>query len=71
MNRNLIRLAGVIIGVVFGLAAIFTVNGLWGFIVGGVVFFGCAAASDWIWRRNATPEKIRQDLENRARDTST
>jgi membrane protein implicated in regulation of membrane protease activity len=71
MNRNLIRLAGVIFGVVFGLAAMVTVNGLWGFIVGFVVFFGCAAASDWIWRRNATPEEIRQDLENRARDTST
>ena len=71
MSRNLIRLAGVIFGVVFGFAAMAIVNGLRGFIVGVVVFLGCSAASDWIWRRNATPEEIRQDLESRTRDTST
>jgi hypothetical protein len=71
MSRNLVRLAGVIFGVVFGFAAMAIVNGLWGFIVGGVVFFGCSAASDWIWRRNATPKEIRQDLESRVRDKST
>jgi hypothetical protein len=69
MNRNLIRLAGAILGAVCGLAAVVTVNGLWGYIAGGVVFFGCAAISDWIWRRKATQEEIRQDLESRARDT--
>ena len=71
MSRNLVRLAGVIFGVVFGFAAMAIVNGLWVFIVGGVVFFGCSAASDWIWRRKATPEEIRQDLESRTRDRST
>jgi hypothetical protein len=71
MNRNLIRLAGVIFGVVFGFAVMVIVGGLWGFIAGGAVLYGCSAASDWIWRRNATPEEIRQDLESRVRDKST
>jgi hypothetical protein len=44
------------------------VNGLWGFILGGAVFLGCAVVSDWVWRRRATPEEIRQDLEDRVRN---
>ena len=70
MSGNLIRLAGVIAGAVFGLLTMVTISGLWGFIVGGIVFFGCAAVSDRIWRRKASPEEIRQDLESRARDAS-
>jgi hypothetical protein len=61
----------VILGVIFGFAAMAIVNSLWGFILGVAVFFGCSAASDWIWRRNATPEEIRQDLESRTRNNST
>jgi hypothetical protein len=69
MNRNLVRLAGPCLGAVCGVATMVMVNGLWGFILGGAVFIGCAAVSDWIWRRKATREEIRQDLEDRARDT--
>jgi hypothetical protein len=71
MSRNLVRLAGVILGVIFGFAAMAIANGPWGFILGVAVFFSCSVASDWIWRRNATPAEIRQDLESRTRDTST
>jgi hypothetical protein len=69
MNTHFVRFAGPIIGAACGVTAFVTVNGLWGYVAGGVVFFGCAAISEWIWRRKATPEDIRQDLESRARDT--
>jgi hypothetical protein len=71
MKGNLIRLAGVLLGVIVGLAAMVSINGLWGFVVGAILFFGCSIVSDRIWRRQASLEEIRQDLENRARDTST
>ena len=71
MNRNLIRLLGAIFGAVFGVAAMILVTGLWGIVLGGLVFLGCAATSDWIWRRGASPEEIRQDLEDRTRNTSS
>jgi hypothetical protein len=69
MNRSFIRLAGAILGAVCGVAAVVTVNGPWGYMAGGAAFFGCAAISEWIWRRKATQEEIRQDLESRVRDT--
>jgi hypothetical protein len=69
MNRNLVRLAGPLLGAVCGVAVISIVNDSWGLVAGGVVFLGCAAGSDWIWRRKATGEQIRQDLEDRTRNT--
>jgi len=73
MSRNLVRLAGPILGAVCGVAVMALVNGSWdfpwGLIAGGVVFLGCAAGSDWIWRRKATGQEIRQDLEDRTRNT--
>ena len=69
MNRNLIRLSGAILGAIGGVAAMMAVDGAWGLVAGGIVFFGCAAASDWIWRRKATREEIRQDIEERVRNT--
>ena len=69
MNRNLVRLAGPLLGAVCGVAVISIVNDSWGLVAGGIVFFGCAAASDWIWRRKATREEIRQDIEERVRNT--
>jgi hypothetical protein len=69
MNRNLVRLAGPCLGAGCGVATMVMVNGLWGLTLGGAVFFGCAAVSDWIWRRKATREEIRQDLEDRVRNT--
>jgi len=69
MNRNLVRLAGPILGAVGGVAVTAIVSGVWGLVAGGVVFLGCAAASDWIWRRKASHEEIRQDIEKRVRNT--
>jgi hypothetical protein len=69
MSRNWIRLAGPCLGAVCGLATMVMVNGPWGFILGGAVFLGCAVVSDRIWRRRATREEIRQDLEDRVRNT--
>ena len=71
MTRNLVRLLGAIFGAVFGVAAMIIVAGLWGIVFGGLVFFGCTATSDWIWRRGASPEEIKQDLEDRTRNTSS
>ena len=68
MNSNLVRLAGPRLGAVCGVATMMMVNGWGGMILGGAVFLGCAAASDWIWRRKATREEIRQDLEDRVRN---
>ncbi|HYZ40486.1 MAG TPA: hypothetical protein VE687_07650 [Stellaceae bacterium] len=66
--RNTIRLGGAVIGAVGGVIAAHVVNGLWGYAAGGVVFLACASISDWIWRRGASREEIRRDLEDRARD---
>ena len=71
MSGKLIRLAGALVGAAAGVAAAFGIDGAWGFLAGGVVFLGCTALSDWIWRRKATPEETRKDLEDRARDRST
>jgi hypothetical protein len=68
MNRNLVRLAGPCLGAVCGVATMIMVSGWWGMILGGAVFLGFAAVSDWIWRRKATREEIRQDLEDRVRN---
>jgi F0F1-type ATP synthase assembly protein I len=71
MSGNLVRVAGVVLGAVLGVTALMAINGPWGLVAGGAVFFGCAVASDRIWRRKATPEELRQELEDRARDIST
>jgi hypothetical protein len=68
--RSVIRIAGPIIGAVGFVITVQLVRGLWGYAIGFVVFIACAWISDRMWRRSATPEEIRADLEARARDMS-
>lgn len=65
-----LRVLGPVFGVAGFFAAFLLIPGLWGYAVGFAVFFGCSAICDWIWRRNASHEEIRRDLEDRARNTS-
>jgi hypothetical protein len=64
-----IRIAGPVIGALGFVGAVQLVEGLWGYAVGGVIFLACASTSDRIWRRGASREEIRRDLEDRAHDT--
>jgi hypothetical protein len=66
----MIRVAGAIIGAIGFVVIVPLVEGLWGYAVGAIVFFGCVSISDRIWRNSASREDIRRDLEDRARDTS-
>ena len=68
--KDAIRLAGTIAGAALSVVAVFAVGGLWGYLAGAVVFFACATIADRIWRRSATSEEIRRDLEDRARDSA-
>jgi hypothetical protein len=68
-ERNTIRLAGAVIGAIGAVVAVHVVSGAWGFAAGGGVFLACASISDRLWRRRASREEIRRDLEDRARDT--
>jgi uncharacterized protein (DUF697 family) len=67
--RDVIRVAGPVIGSLGFVVAASVVGGVWGYGVGGVVFFGCAWSSDLIWRRDASRDEIRRDLEDRARNS--
>jgi hypothetical protein len=68
--RNVVRLAGPIVGAAGFVVAVEVLRGLWGFSFGFAVFFACAWIADRVWRRSATPEEVREDLEARSRDTS-
>ena len=64
-----IRAVGPIVGAAGFVLAASLVPGLWGYAVGAAVFFACSLIADRIWRRRASPEEIRQDLEDRVRNT--
>jgi hypothetical protein len=66
--RNLIRLAGAVLGALGFIVAASLIHGAWRFVVGTAVFFVYTFISDRIWGRHASREGIRQDLEDRARD---
>ena len=68
--RSSIRVAGAIIGAIGFVVATALVQRVWGYAIGAAVFFGCVLISERLWRRGASPEEIRRDLEDRARDTS-
>jgi hypothetical protein len=68
--RDIIRVAGPIIGAVGAVFASHRIGGAWGLVVGFVIFFLTSWIADCVWRRGASVEEIRKDLEARARDTS-
>ena len=69
--RDVVWIAGPLIGAACFVIAVTTLRGPWGFVSGFAAFFVCAMIADRVWRRRATHEEIRADLEARARDTGT
>ena len=67
--RDVIRVAGPLVGAAGFVAAVSLFGGWWGLGAGGVIFLACTSIADLIWRRGASREEIRRDLEDRARDT--
>jgi hypothetical protein len=67
-TRLWIRVLGPVIGAVGFVLAVDLIAGLWGYAVGTVFFFGCSLIADWIWRRGASHDEVRQDLEDRVRN---
>jgi UDP-N-acetylmuramyl pentapeptide phosphotransferase/UDP-N-acetylglucosamine-1-phosphate transferase len=59
---------GPVVGAAGFVAAVNLVDGLWGFAVGFAVFLGCSWICDRLWRRHASQQEIREDLEDRVRN---
>jgi|GEM_PF-6490758 len=60
-----VRLAGPFAGVGLFLLIAARLEGWAGLILGMVAFFAASVASERYWRRRASPEDVRRDLEER------
>ncbi len=68
MTRVVLRTLGPLIGAAAAVAAFGALGGLWGMIAGAGVFLAFSTLSEFYWRRGATREDIRRDLEDRVRN---
>lgn len=66
--HDMVRLAGPLAGVAGALLVFAVLGGVAGLAVAAAIFLICCAISESWWRRRASREEIRQDLERRVRD---
>lgn len=65
MSRAALRTLGPVVGAV---ATFGSLGGAWGMVAAAGVFLAFATLSEFCWRRRATPEEMRADLEDRVRN---
>jgi len=68
MHAKAGRIAGPIIGAVAATRVFGKVGGGWGLVAGPATIIAVSSASESYWRKRASDEEIRKDLEDRARN---
>jgi len=68
MSGRAVRIAGPLIGVAGAVAIVAGVGANWGFLAGAAFFVAVTTITERFWRRRATADEIRTDLEDRVRN---